>query len=152
MTVILILGGVLVGAGLLLYLHHSITGADKKPPLEPVKGIEESKVPLLAHRHAAGEDKDVCCGMHEVCDKMATQAFNSAEYYDDEELDAFIGREPDQYEEQECDLFREVMTTMRPSELIPWGESLRRRGINFPSGVYDEYMLLVTESMSDTAV
>ena len=50
-----------------------------------------------------------CCGQHEVCEKDSLLAAVSkkVEYYDDEELDLFIGRKGNAYTEDETELFRE---------------------------------------------
>ena len=54
-----------------------------------------------------------CCGQHEVCEKDSLLAAVSKkiEYYDDEELDQFMGREGNAYTEEETELFRDVLYT-----------------------------------------
>ena len=44
-----------------------------------------------------------CCGQHEVCerDSLLAAVSKKIEYYDDEELDQFIGRAGDAYTEEE---------------------------------------------------
>lgn len=81
-----------------------------------------------------------CCGLHEVCEKEALMvaAGKEAEYYDDEELDAFRGRSSDSYTPEEEEQFEEVLTTMREEEVAGWLSSLRRRGINLPMSLRDE--------------
>ena len=48
---------------------------------------------------------------------MMEAATKEIEYYDDEELDAFCGRESDSYSDDEAEAFREVLYTMRPNEV-----------------------------------
>lgn len=70
-------------------------------------------------------------------------AVNEIEYFDDEELDTFKGRDSNGYSDQEADLFREVMETVRPDELRAWCRSLTLRGVSMPDQVKDEYVLLI---------
>ena len=47
-----------------------------------------------------------CCGQHEVCEKdslLARRKAKKIEYYDDEELDQFIGKAGDAYTEEETE-------------------------------------------------
>ena len=61
-----------------------------------------------------------CCGQHEVCEKDSLLAAVSKkiEYYDDEELDQFMGREGNAYTEEETELFRDVLYTTRDDEVF----------------------------------
>jgi hypothetical protein len=115
-------------------------------------------VAALAHRwHSRrmpeGEEPAVnpadmeCCGQHEVCEKESLLAAVSkqVEYYDDEELDRFRGREGDNYTDEEAEEFRNVMYTMRSEEVAGWVRSLQLRGINLPDEVKDEVFLIVGE-------
>lgn len=88
-----------------------------------------------------------CCGQHEVCEKESLLAAVSkqVEYYDDEELDRFRGREGDDYTDEEAEEFRNVMYTMRSEEVAGWVRSLQLRGINLPDEVKDEVFLIVGE-------
>ncbi len=88
-----------------------------------------------------------CCGQHEVCEKDSLLAAISkqVEYYNDEELDRFRGREGGDYTEEECDEFREVLYTMRDDEVAGWVRSLQLRYINLPDEVKDEVFLIVGE-------
>ena len=69
-------------------------------------------------------------------------AIKDIEYYDDEELDAFRGRESDTYTEQEVEQFSEVLYTMRPDEVKGWTRSLTLRGVNLPNQLKDEVFAL----------
>ena len=75
-----------------------------------------------------------CCGQHEVCEKDSLLAAVSKkiEYYDDEELDQFMGREGNAYTEEETELFRDVLYTTRDDEVAGWVRSLQLRGIELP--------------------
>lgn len=79
------------------------------------------------------------CGM----DCMLESAVGDIEYYDDEELDAFAGRPSDAYTDDDAELFRHVMLTMRPDEVAGWSRSLSLRGVSVPDQIRDEMMLLI---------
>lgn len=88
-----------------------------------------------------------CCGQHEVCEKDSLLAAVSRdiEYYDDEELDRFAGREGDAYDDAEIEEFDEVFTTLRSEEVAGWVRSLQLRGINLPDALKDDVILVVSE-------
>ena len=88
-----------------------------------------------------------CCGAHEVCEKDSLLAALSKqiEYYNDEELDRFRGREGDGYTPEEADEFRDVLYTMRSDEVAGWVRSLQLRLVNLPDEVKDEVFLIVGE-------
>lgn len=88
-----------------------------------------------------------CCGQHEVCerDSLLAAVSRKIEYYDDEELDQFIGRAPEDYTEEETEMFRDVFYTMQETDVAGWVRSLQLRGINLPDGVKDEVFLIIGE-------
>ncbi|MCQ2058383.1 MAG: phospholipase [Bacteroidaceae bacterium] len=86
-----------------------------------------------------------CCGKHAVCQKgrLAELAAKKELYFEDENLDCYIGRSSDSYSEEEVEEFRYVMNTMLPQEIAKWIESLTVRGVEFPDQLKDEaYMFL----------
>lgn len=88
-----------------------------------------------------------CCGQHEVCEKDSLLAAISkdVEYYDDEELDRFRGKEGDEYTEEEVEEFRDILYTMQNDEVAGWVRSLQLRQLNLPDEVKDEVFLIVGE-------
>lgn len=88
-----------------------------------------------------------CCGQHEVCERDSLLAVVSKkiEYYDDEDLDRYIGTAPDCYTAEQEDEFRDVFYTMREEDVAGWVRSLQLRGIALPDGVKDEVLLVVGE-------
>lgn len=66
---------------------------------------------------------------------MMEAATKDIEYFDDEELDEYKGRPSDQYTDEETEQFAEVLETLQPQEVKPWGRSLVLRGINMPNGI-----------------
>ena len=75
-----------------------------------------------------------CNGENQKCEQecMMEAATKPIEYYDDEELDTFIGRPADQYSDEEVEQFADVLYTMREEEVAGWCRSLHLRGINLP--------------------
>ncbi len=88
-----------------------------------------------------------CCGQHEVCEKDSLLAAVSRgiEYYDDEELDRYRGRDGAGYDEEEAEEFRNIFYTMRTDEVAGWVRSLQLRQISLPDQIKDEVLLIVRE-------
>jgi len=88
-----------------------------------------------------------CCGQHEVCehDSLLAAVSKYIEYYDDEELDAYIGTDSDAYSDNAIEEFREVLYTLREIEVAGWLRSLQLREINLPDSLKDEAILIVEE-------
>lgn len=89
-------------------------------------------------------DCSSCDGTNVKCEQVCQMeaATKPAEYYDDEELDAFKGRRSDEYNDEEATMFAEVLETLRPDEVRPWSRSLIVRGINMPDQIKDEFIAL----------
>lgn len=88
-----------------------------------------------------------CCGQHETCEKDSLLAAVSreVEYYDDEELDHYIGLPSDAYTEEQVEQFRDVLYTMQEIEVAGWVRSLQLRGIELPDELKDEVFLIIGE-------
>ena len=88
-----------------------------------------------------------CCGQHEVCERESLLAAVSKkiDYYDDEELDRFKGKEANAYDEAAVDEFREVLYSLREMEVAGWLRSLQLRNIDLPDALKDEAFLIVGE-------
>lgn len=99
-------------------------------------------------------DSDACCGMHITCEKdsLLASVSKEVEYFDDEELDRFAGRQPDAYEPEEIEEFRDVLLTLLPTDIAPWARSIQLRGINLPSEVRDELLMIVAEARKDAHI
>ncbi len=113
---------------------------------------------VLEHRPERGETDslpsikqprpDGCCGKHEVCEKdelLAASLRGKADYYEDEELDAYGGTPSDAYTPEQVEEFRHVLYTMRPEEVGGWLRSLQLRGVEVPDGLKDEVLLLLED-------
>ena len=103
---------------------------------------EIDEMPGIQHPQPAG-----CCGQHQVCpsDSLLAGMSKDIEYYEDEDLDAFRGREANDYTTEEVERFEDVLNTMREDEVAGWIRSLQLRGINLPTEVRDEALLIVGE-------
>lgn len=140
MEVSLIILGALVAVGLILYLHdrHSRRKA-------AAEGVEEP---------AFNEPEEQCCGMHITCerDSLLASVSDKIEYYDDEELDAYIGRKADDYTDEEIEQFRDVLLTLLPKDIAGWGRSIQLRGIELPSSVKEELLMIVAEARREANI
>lgn len=94
--------------------------------------------PAVEEHHDHAPVDGVCCGKHTVCDK----GYESL-YFDDEELDRFKGKEQNAYTEEEIEEFRQVLYTMKAEEIDLWVHCLQTRGIELPSEVKDEVLLML---------
>lgn len=112
------------------------------------KKIERGEIQELP---AVKQPPQECCGQHEVCEKESLLAAVSKdiEYYNDEELDRFRGKDPSTYTETETDEFRDILYTMRDDEVAGWVRSLQLRGVPLPDALKDEVFLIVGERRSD---
>ena len=88
-----------------------------------------------------------CCGQHEICerDSLLAAVSKQIEYYDDEELDKYIGTAPDAYTPEQEDEFRDVFYTMQDTDVAGWVRSLQLRGIALPKNIKDEVFLIIGE-------
>lgn len=93
-----------------------------------------------------------CCGQHETCEKESLLAAISKqiEYYNDEELDRFRGKESDRYSSEEIEEFCEVLYTMREDEVAGWVRSLQLRAVELPDELKDEVIMIVGERRGDS--
>lgn len=134
MTVILIIGAILIVTGLLLWLHDRYS--------DPRTGR------LQSDTTADSTEESECCGMHITCEKDSLLAAVSAkvEYYDDEELDQYKGRNADDYSDEEIEQFRDVLLTLLPQDIAGWARSIQLRGIRLPAVIKEELLMIVAEA------
>ncbi len=88
-----------------------------------------------------------CCGKHAVCEKqkLAEARLHAAQYFDDEELDRFCGRQGFDYTDDEVEEFRYVLYTMRHDEVRQWMECLQARDIELPDMLKEEAYTMMNE-------
>ena len=92
-------------------------------------------------------DCSSCDGTDDKCEQvcMMEAAIKDVEYYDDEELDRFRGRQSDQYTDEEVEEFATVLYTMQPKEVKGWNRSLILREINLPNQIKDELIAMIED-------
>lgn len=73
-----------------------------------------------------------CCGAHAVCEKGLKKAEPEIDYFDDEDLDRFKSRAADAYDDDEIEIFRDVLYTLKREEIEEWLISLEKREIQLP--------------------
>ncbi|MDE6812654.1 MAG: phospholipase [Duncaniella sp.] len=132
MTGALIILAVTVVTGLVLWLTH-------RPDPEASGDVAETP-------SASADEPEVCCGLHAICEKGLSPDGKPV-YFDDEELDRFVGRRPDDYTPEEEEEFREVLYTLLPSEVYLWGTSLTQRNVALPSTLRDEWIMMAGDSV-----
>lgn len=137
MTVALIIALAIFAVGLVLYVHHRLTGGDVQPPLDPVTDGRENVA-----------EPEECCGQYAVCerDSLLAAVSDKVVYYDDEELDAYAGREPESYTSAESEQFRDILLTLMPDDIAGWARSIQLRGIALPADVRDELIMMISEA------
>lgn len=135
MEAALIIALAIVTVGLALYVHHRLTEGryDSRPAQD---------------KTAVATDDGQCCGQHAVCERDSLLAAMSDKiiYYDDEELDAFAGRDAESYTSSESEQFREVLLTLLPDDVAGWARSIQLRGIALPGEVRDELIMMISEA------
>ena len=87
-----------------------------------------------------------CCGRHAVCEKNSLLSSKpDITYYDDEELDAFSGRDAATYTAEEKALINEVFVTLNEEDVAGWLRSLRLREIELPDEIREEALMIVSD-------
>lgn len=90
-------------------------------------------------------DCSSCDGTDDKCEQVCIMeaATREIEYYDDEELDRFRGRQSNQYTDEEAEEFANILYTMQPQEAKGWNRSLILREINVPNQIKDELITMI---------
>lgn len=137
MTAALIIAFAICAVGAVLYVHHRLTGGDCSTVLDS---------PEVSPGSVA--EPEECCGRHAVCerDSLLAAVSDKVVYYDDEELDAYAGREPESYTSAESEQFRDILLTLMPDDIAGWARSIQLRGIALPIDVRDELIMMISEA------
>lgn len=136
----------MVVIGVVLYLLDIFYYKNKSEDRGRVISEESSINEDGADADDSGKEGDECCGLHLVCEKTSLSPMSSEIiYYDDEELDRFRGRKPEEYNREEIDEFQDVLLTLLPSDLTGWSKSLQLRGIEPPIMIRDELLMMIRE-------
>lgn len=144
LSLILLVAIVLVGA--VLYGEHRLYMRRRADGNGDIQSSDDTE--------GDGDDGQECCGMHITCEKdsLLASVSKEIEYYDDEELDRFAGKSSDGYTDDEIEEFRDVLITMKPSDIAGWARSLQLRNIALPAAVRDELLMIVAEARQNAAV
>lgn len=84
-----------------------------------------------------------CCGAHAICEKGLKKADTHIDYFDDEELDSYQGIAADKYSDEQIDVFRDILYTLRHEEIEDWLISLEKRNINLPEILRPEALEMI---------
>jgi len=108
---------------------------------------ERETLPPSIDARTKEEKESGCCGMHEVCEKDSLIAAfrEEPEYFDDEELDEYKGKDSSTYSEEQVDKFREVFYSLLDEEKPRWIHSLQIRRISIPDQMKDEVLMVVND-------
>ena len=151
MTGALVILAFLVVVGVFLYIGELRWRKRKAAAPQPEgEAGQEAGAATVTEAEPETEAPQECCGQHLVCENdLLTPLSDEILYYDDEELDRFIGREPDSYTEEEADEFRDVLMTLRPEDVAGWARSVTQRRLELPPEVRDELLMLVNERRAE---
>lgn len=124
----------MVVVGIVLYIFD----------LRSRKPGEEPEPVVMPENDGCSDD---CCSTNEVCPSEMLLAGCDREivYFEDEELDAYKGRAADDYTPDEEEQFRDVLYTLKPTDLLTWEQSVKKRGIILPKAIREEFIMLYGE-------
>lgn len=87
-----------------------------------------------------------CCGQHLVCERETLLQTNAEIiYYDDEELDALAGIDPENYTTEQNNQLREVFDSLQERDVPGWCRSIQLRNIALPQDIREEALFIVRE-------
>ena len=98
---------------------------------------------------------DEGCGLRSICPSeqlLEGACKQEIIYYDDEELDAFKGRDESDYTPEEEEQWRDVLYTLQSSDLLGWGQSIKHRGLVMPTAIREEFLQLAAEHSGTKAI
>ena len=91
------------------------------------------------HKRRHSEDPETivappadCCGAHAICEKGLKK-----------ELDVYRQIAPEAYTDEQIEVFRDILYTLRPEEVEEWLISLEKREINLPLILRQEAIELI---------
>lgn len=139
----IILLAILVMGGAIVWLIDRLFYRNETPEKgdETVASDDNSEMPA---RGCADE----ACGLRSICPSeqlLAGECKQEITYYDDEELDAFKGRDENGYSPDEEEQWRDVLYTLQPADLLGWGQSIKHRGLVMPAAIREEFLQLAAE-------
>ena len=133
---ILVVGGTIVWLIDRLFYHKN--AADN---------VDETEEKVIDNSTSQG-CADETCGIRSICPSeqiLAGECKQEITYYEDEELDVFMGRDENSYTDQEVEQWRDVLYTLQPADLLGWGQSIKHRGLTMPAAIREEFLQLASE-------
>ena len=115
---------------------------------DTVENVDETDENPSEEKTASQGCADEECGLRSICPSeqiLAGECRQVAIYYDDEELDDFMGRDENSYTPAEEEQWRDVLYTLQPSDLLGWGQSIKHRGLVMPAAILQEFLQLAGE-------
>ncbi|HOU67241.1 MAG TPA: phospholipase [Paludibacteraceae bacterium] len=126
--------------------YYIVDKKRKQKTSESVHEEDNTKTQVEETSKPKRNDIDGCCGAHEVCEKETLlNAKVQPDYYDDEELDAYVGRPSNSYNMDEQKQFEDIFYTLKEYDVAGWLRSLQLRNIELPDSLKDEALLVVSE-------
>lgn len=149
MKLIILLLTILVAGGALVWVIDRLFYNNKKG--EIFDETEENTDSTSSKQGCADES----CGIRSICPSeqiLAGECKQQPTYYEDEELDAFAGRDENGYTPEEEEQWRDVLYTLQPDDLLGWGQSVKHRGLVMPTAVREEFLQLAGEHRQAKAI
>lgn len=144
----ILLSLVVVGAILYLFDRRGKQKGDMDTAYASSRGLADKGDGRLGAEDgdSEAEGSGECCGQHLVCEKDTLSPFGEEiVYYDDEELDRFRGKKPEEYLPEEVEEIRDVLMTLREEDLAGWARSVTQRRIELPEEIREELLMMVRE-------
>lgn len=130
--------------GIILYIGELRWRRKNNPDSSPASMPDSDGQPQEPSDSDSSSEE--CCGLHLVCEKDPVIPITSEIlYYDDEELDRFVGRTPESYSPEETEEFRDVLMTLRADDIPGWAASITQRNLQLPPEVRDELLMLLND-------
>lgn len=141
---------VVVAVGLILYAFEVRYRRRKKEEEKEEVPEQLGEPDPEVESESEESESEECCGLHLVCEKDSLSPMSDeVVYYDDEELDRFVGRDADSYSAEEVEEFRDVLMTLIPGDVAGWARSITQRRLELPPDVRDELLILVNEQRAN---
>ena len=107
--------------------------------------IRRNPFDRIPQKEKSGDCNEQCGTCFDVCAaSKVLEAETAADAdFNDDELDALAGKSPEEYTDEQLEIFEEILEGLKPEEVALWLESLRRRRIELPPAVRDEAMMLI---------
>lgn len=150
MKPIIILLTILVAGGAIVWLIDRLFYRNKADDT-PIESDEQHDTAHTTRQGCADE----ACGIRSICPSeqlLAGECKQEITYYDDEELDAFAGRDAAAYSPDEEEQWRDVLYTLQPADLLGWGQSIKHRGLVMPTAIREEFLQLAAEQRGSKAI